>query len=102
MDEQVQEQTDLTEESGCWSVSRILGVLLVLVVGIITLYIVVGYLGWQSGETLRNQREQELRAQQLARQVSLAQDDIERGGYNLALHRLDWVLERDPANEDAT
>lgn len=102
MDKQTQEQTDLTEKSGSWSVSRILGILFVLVAGIIALYIVVGYLGWQSGETLRSQREQELRAQQIARQVSLAQDDIERGGHNLALHRLDWVLERDPTNEDAS
>ncbi len=101
MDKQDQEETDLSEELSRWTITRVLGVLLVFVAAVVALYLVVGYLAWQNGQTLRGQREQELRTQQYARQVSLAQEDIERGGYNLALHRLDWVLEREPTNEDA-
>lgn len=101
MDEQNQDQTDLIEESNRWSIARILGISLVLVAGVVALYLAVGYYAWQSGETLRSQHEQESRVQQYERQVALAQEDIERGGYNLAIHRLDWVLEKDPANEEA-
>lgn len=101
MNEPNHAQPEIPDESGRWSLSRILGILLVVVAGIVALYLVVGYMAWQSGETLRSQREETLREQQFARQVDLAQEDIERGGYNLALHRLDWVLERDPANQEA-
>ena len=101
MDEHIQEQKDINDDSGGWSISRILGVILVLVAGMVALYLVVGYLAWQSGETLRGQQEEEIRNQQFERQVSLAQEDIAGGEYNLALHRLEWVLERDPDNEEA-
>jgi hypothetical protein len=101
MNEQNQAKTEIVEETARWSKGRILGILLLLAVVVVGLYLAVGYLAWQSGATLRSEREAEARAQQIARQVSLAQEDIERGGYNLALHRLDWVLERDPANRDA-
>lgn len=101
MDEHIQEQKDSKEDSGGWSISRILGVLLVLVAAMVALYLVVGYLAWQSGETLRGQQEEEIRNQQFERQVSLAQEDIANGEYNLALHRLDWVLERNPENKEA-
>jgi len=101
MDEQNQAQNEIDDGAARWSVKRIVGVLLVLAAVVVGLYLAVGYLAWQSGETLRSEREEEARVQQITRQVSLAQEDIQRGGYNLALHRLDWVLERDPANEEA-
>jgi hypothetical protein len=101
MDEQIQEQSDSTENSGGFSLSRVLGVLLLLVAVLVALYLIIGYLAWQSGETLRMQREEDLRVQQLDRQVSIAQEDIANGEYNLALRRLEWVLEKDPDNEEA-
>ena len=63
MDEQNQEQVDLAEEPTRWSIGRILGILLVVVAGVTALYLVVGYLAWQSGQRLRVEREQELRGQ---------------------------------------
>jgi hypothetical protein len=101
MDEQNQEHSNSAEKSGGLSLARILGMILLLVAVLVTLYLAIGYLAWQSGETLRRQREEDLRIQQFDRQVSIAQEDIANGEYNLALRRLEWVLERDPANEEA-
>jgi hypothetical protein len=101
MDEQDKEQDNQAEVSGGWSASRILGILLLLTAVVVALYLVVGYLGWQSGQALRSEQEQTQKAQQLERQIGLAQEDIKNGGYDLALHRLDWVLERDPDNHEA-
>ena len=101
MDEQVHEDTNPAEEPGSWSVARVIGVLLILLVAVALIYLLVGYLAWESGQTLRGEREQALRLEQYARQISLAQEDIQQGGYNLALTRLNWVLERDPGNAEA-
>jgi hypothetical protein len=101
MDNQILDQKDNSQESGRRSILRILGIILILVAVTVALYLVVGYFAWQSGETLRDQQAEEMRLQQYNRQVNLAQEDIERGGYNLALRRLDWVLEREPENQEA-
>ena len=101
MDERVEENTEQTEESGKWSIARILGILLILLSVVALVYLAVGYLAWESGQTLRTEREEQLRLEQFARQVRLAQEDIQRGGYNLALTRLEWVLARDPDNAQA-
>ncbi len=101
MNEQVQKPIEQTGESARWSIARILGILLVVVAGVITLYLLVGYLAWQSGQALRSEREQRQRLDQFARQVDLAQGDIEQGSYDLAQRRLEWILERNPDNEDA-
>jgi tetratricopeptide (TPR) repeat protein len=101
MDNQILEQKDNSQKSGRRSILRILGIMLILIAVMVALYLAVGYFAWQSGETLRAQQEEETRLQQYNRQVNLAQEDIERGGYNLALRRLDWVLEKDPKNQEA-
>ena len=98
MDEQTQ---DRKQDSGQRSISRILGSILILVAVMVALYLGVGYLAWQRGEDLRSQNEEALRVQQFDRQIGLAQENLERGEYNLALHRLDWVLERAPENKEA-
>jgi len=102
MDNQILDQKDNRQKSGSRSILRALGIVLIVVAVMVALYLAVGYFAWQSGETLRTQQEEDMRLQQYGRQVSLAQEDIERGGYDLALRRLDWVLERDPENQEAT
>jgi hypothetical protein len=101
MDNQILEKKDNSQQSSRRSILHTLGIILILVALMISLYLVVGYFAWQNGEALRTKQEEEMRLQQYSRQVNLAQEDIERGGYNLALRRLDWVLERDPANQEA-
>lgn len=78
-------------------VIRLAGFLLIALALLLGLYTLVGYLAWQSGESLRAERVQEERASALATQVTRAREEIERGNYRLALRRLEWVLEQDPA-----
>ena len=95
MDEQDTELDNETKVAGRRSASRILGILLLLTAVVVALYLLVGYLGWQSGQALRSEQEQTQQEQLLTRQLILAQEDIKSGGFNLAVHRLDWVLEQD-------
>jgi len=101
MDEQDHQQSETNDEQSSWSLARLLGLLLVISAALVALYLLVGYTAWQSGQSIRSEKEEAQIAEQLARQVNLAQDDIGQGSYELALHRLEWVLERDPANADA-
>ncbi len=100
MDEKEQKAADV-EEKTSWSLARVAGLVLIILAALIILYSTVGYLAWQSGETIRSEREEKLRTEQVNRQITLAQDDISNGSYNLALRRLEWVLEQDPASGDA-
>ncbi len=80
---------------------RAFGVLLIALSVLLAWYLLVGYLGWQSGQTaLVAKREAELTVQ-LTRQISLARENIGQGSYTLALRRLTYVLERDPSSQEA-
>jgi hypothetical protein len=96
-------QTPIPEEKlqTGWSLTRLAGLLLLLLAVVAAVYIAVGYFAWQSGQDLRAERLSQQKSEQLIRQVSLAQEDIAGGSYNLAIHRLDWVLERDAGNSEA-
>ena len=80
---------------------RGVGLSLIIISGLLGWFLLIGFLGWQRGQNLLVERRQEELAGQLERQVSLARDDIDQGSYNLALRRLEWVLERDPAYSEA-
>lgn len=80
---------------------RLLGALLIVFSALLGWFLIVGYLGWQSGQTALNQQREVELAAQLARQLSLAKENMDQGSYNLALRRLDYVLERDPSNQEA-
>jgi hypothetical protein len=80
---------------------RGLGILLLVLAGLLTWYLVIFYLGWQSGQTaLEEKRANELVAQ-VDRQVSLAQENVDQGSYALALRRIEWILERAPDHTQA-
>lgn len=101
MDDSNQEVEDKNGAINGWSMTRVLGLILIVGAAVISLYIVVAYLAWQSGQAIRSEREENELAEQLDRQVGLAQNDISQGSYNLALRRLEWILARDPENADA-
>ena len=82
-------------------VMRLAGLLLIIVAVLLGWYLLVGYLGWQSGQSaMVEEREAELTAQ-IERQTELARENIGQGSYNLALRRLDYVLGLDPENNEA-
>ena len=101
MDEQEQQKSETNEEPGSRSLFRLLGLLLIILAALAALYVLVGYTAWQSGQTIRTEREETEISEQLARQVDLAKEDVNQGSYNLALRRLEWVLEKEPSNTDA-
>lgn len=81
--------------------ARFIGLLLIFVAVLLGWYLLVGYMGWQSGQSaMVEARETELMAQ-IERQTELARENIGQGSYNLALRRLDYVLELDPAHGEA-
>lgn len=96
---QVEEQTPEAQRPR--RTLRLVGVLLIFVAVLLGWYLLVGYLGWQSGQSaMVEEREVELSAQ-IQRQTELARENIGQGSYNLALRRLDYVLGLDPENSEA-
>lgn len=80
---------------------RLAGLLLIVLAVLLGWYLLVGFLGWQSGQSaMVEEREAELAAQ-IVRQTDLARENIGQGSYNLALRRLDYVLDIDPQNSEA-
>ncbi len=57
----------------------------------------VTFLGWQSGQQALVDKQEE----QLSRQLTLAQENIDQANYELAITRLEWVLARDPNSAQA-
>ena len=80
---------------------RFLGLVFILLAVLLGWYLLVGFLGWQSGQSaMVAEREAEMNAQ-IQRQIALARENIEQGSLNLALRRLDYVLELEPENNEA-
>jgi len=101
MDEKDQQKLENHTEQHSRPLARLIGIILIVVAVLVALYAVVGYTAWQSGEAIRKEREESQQAEQAARQLSLAQEDIAQGSYHLALRRLEWILQRDPDNKEA-
>lgn len=80
---------------------RAAGLMLILLSVLLAWFLVVGYLGWQEGQQQRSEQEAQALTELIARQLTLAENDINQGSYNLALRRLEWVLEQNPAHETA-
>jgi hypothetical protein len=70
---------------------RIAGLLLIIFSVLVGWFLLIAFLGWQSGQ----QALQDKQVAQLDRQITLAEENIAQGNFQLALTRLEWVLERD-------
>lgn len=81
--------------------TRWLGIFLILFAVSAAWMLGVAYFGTQSGQKQRAETQQLEMEAQIARQVELAQEDVENGRFNLASRRLEWVLEQQPANPQA-
>ncbi|VAW43222.1 hypothetical protein MNBD_CHLOROFLEXI01-695 [hydrothermal vent metagenome] len=76
---------------------RLVGLLLIIFSVLFGWFLLIAFLGWQSGQ----QQLLDKQFAQLDRQVELAEADIAQGNYQLALTRLEWVLERDAKADGA-
>lgn len=74
------------------------GLVLVVIAVLLAVYGTVVYAAWQRGQSLRVENARQALEEQIANQIELARGDIAAGNFALAMRRLDWVLERDPAS----
>ena len=91
-----EEDEAATESPSSRRLLRLVGGIFVGIALVLGVYLLVGYFGWQSGQQLLLENQQTQLREQLEKQVDLAQGDIERESYALAIRRLEWVLERSP------
>lgn len=80
---------------------RAIGLGLIITSVVFGTFLIVAFFAWQNGQAQRIEQEQAHYAEQIARQVELAQQDAENGSYSLATDRLDWVLTQEPENAQA-
>ncbi|HSM55763.1 MAG TPA: hypothetical protein VK879_06365 [Candidatus Sulfomarinibacteraceae bacterium] len=80
---------------------RLLGIVLIAVAVVLGVYTLVAYLGWQSGQSLRSEQIEERRAEELATQITRAEEDMAADNHRLAIRRLEWVLEQEPGHSQA-
>ena len=76
---------------------RLAGLLLIIFSVLVGWFLLIAFLGWQSGQ----QQLQDKQLEQLDRQITLAENDIAQANYGLALTRLEWVLDREPNSSEA-
>ncbi|MCA9872311.1 MAG: hypothetical protein KC441_01615 [Anaerolineales bacterium] len=81
--------------------ARWIGLLLIILSVLLAWYLLVVYLGWQNGQELLQEKRANTLTEQMAAQVELAREDLDAEKYRLAQRRLEWVLERDPGQEEA-
>ena len=82
-------------------VIRGIGLLLIILSVAIAWFLLVAYLGWRSGERLLAEKQAAALAEQITHQKELAADDVDQEKYDLALRRLEWVLQQTPQDEQA-
>ena len=80
---------------------RILGVLFLSLAFLLAFYGTIAGLAWQSGEQIREDSLQAELSDQLTTQLERTESDVANGNYQLALRRLEWVLQREPHNPQA-
>lgn len=85
-----------------YPVRRMVGAALLILSLLLAIYLLVAYLGWQSGQAQLMENQQTELTKLVERQIELAQENITQGSYSLAMRRLEWVLERSPGNARAT
>jgi hypothetical protein len=75
--------------------------LLVVTAVLLAYFLIIGLLGWQSGQRKLTEAQATAVAQELAKQLELARSDMADGRYALAQERLSWVLARAPDHLEA-
>lgn len=80
---------------------RIAGLLLIILSVAVGWFLLIGYLGWRSGEQLLVEQQAAALAEQLSHQKELAATDILQQKYDLALRRLEWVMQQTPNDQEA-
>ena len=78
---------------------RILGLMMIITAVLLVWYPIVGYIGYQQGQELLQEKRVSTLTSQIETQLGLARQNINDGQYNLARTRLDWVLEHEPNNQ---
>lgn len=81
--------------------ARVVGFGLIILSVVLAWLLLVGFLGYQSGQRRLNENLQAELHSQIERQLVLAAENIEQQNNELALVRLAWVMERDPDNQQA-
>ena len=101
--DEVLETGSVTQSAGLGrrKIYRILGVFFLTLAFLLAFYGSLAGLAWREGEAQRNEALQSELDEQLTTQLDLAQSDIGNGNYQLALRRLEWVLQRQPNNAPA-
>lgn len=74
---------------------RLIGYFLLTLAFLLAFYGAVVGLAISQGTTQRTELQLTTQASQLARQMELAQQDYTEGNYQLALTRLEWIIEQD-------
>ena len=77
------------------------GLLLVITASLLAYFLIIGLLGWQSGQRKLTEAQATALIEELNKQVELAQSDMAEGHYALAQERLAWVLARAPDHVEA-
>jgi hypothetical protein len=90
-------EIDTGQPSRLWR--RVIGVVLLISAAVLGTYLIVAYFGWQSGR--QTQAATDSQALALSRQVDLAREDFAEGSSDLALRRLQWVLDQDGSHSAA-
>lgn len=78
--------------------ARIVGIALILFSVILAWLLMVGFFAYRSGQQKLTERQQTELLAALERQITLADENIGQGNYQLALARLEWVLQREASN----
>jgi len=76
-------------------VLRVLGYLFIGLAVLIAIYGTIFFVAWDRGQVQRAQEEQTALDSELEKQMNLAGEEAAAGNYDLALRRLEWILERD-------
>jgi len=79
----------------------ILGIVLIVLAILVATYSLVVYSAWQQAEEDRIEEERRAFSTELENQLSLAREDINASNLELALRRLDWILDLNPGHEGA-
>lgn len=74
----------------------VLGIVFIILAILLATYSLVFFVAWQGAEEERLEDEKQALEDELEKQMSLARDDINAGNLELALRRLDWILDLRP------